>query len=50
MKLKKKEYKFERLFTAIYELEEQGLIFKGKGGSYEKNKYYLRSNFPEANI
>jgi hypothetical protein len=46
----KREYRFEKLFVAVYELEEQGLIFKGKGGSYEKNKYYLRSNFPEANI
>jgi hypothetical protein len=48
--IEKKEYKFIELFTTIHTLEEQGLIFKGKRGSYEKNKYYLRSNFPEANI
>jgi hypothetical protein len=45
----KREYRFEKLFTTIYELEEQGLIFKGKGGNYEKNKYYLRQKL-EANV
>lgn len=42
--MEKKEYKFEIFFTSIVELENAGLILRGTGGKYEKNKFYIKDN------
>lgn len=42
MKLLKREYRFEDFFHALYELEKENTIFRGKGGEYEKGKLYIQ--------
>ncbi|MEM5793769.1 MAG: hypothetical protein QXS48_04125 [Candidatus Aenigmatarchaeota archaeon] len=38
----KREYRFDKFFVAIYDLENDGIIFRGKGGEFEKGKFYLK--------
>jgi len=38
----KREYKFELFFTALYELEKDGVIFRGRGRMYKKGKFYFK--------
>ncbi|MGC8812593.1 MAG: hypothetical protein ACP5O8_03365 [Candidatus Aenigmatarchaeota archaeon] len=40
----KKDYKFDKFFVAVYELENDGIIFRGNGRKFEKGKFYLSSN------